>query len=111
MLKLTCYQCHNTFASEEESCPHCGAVRKENPAQTGVRLVQRFVKGAIFGGIIGVVFGVVASGLYILYGHLFLNLVAGFEWDTIKYFVLIALVCGILIGGLAKIVRPLLKED
>jgi len=111
MLKLTCYQCHNTFSDEEPFCPHCGAVRKENPAQAGMRMLQRFGKGALLGAIIGLGIGIIASGLYIVYGHVFKNLAAGFEWDSIKMFGGIGLVCGALIGGVAKIVRQLVKED
>jgi hypothetical protein len=111
MPKLTCYQCHNTFSDEEPFCPHCGAVRKENPAQAGIRLAQRFGKGALLGAIIGLGIGIIASGLRILYGHVFENLAAGFEWYTIKMFCGIGLVLGALIGGIAKIVRQLVKED
>ncbi len=111
MLKLTCYQCHNTFSDEEPFCPHCGAVRKENPAQAGLRLAQRFAKGALYGAVIGLGIAILVSGLYILYHHVFKDLVAGFEWTTIKMFGGIGLICGALIGGVAKIVRQLVRED
>jgi hypothetical protein len=111
MLKLTCYQCHNTFSDEEPFCPHCGAVRKENPAQAGMRLAQRFAKGALLGGIIGLGLAIIASGCYIVYGHVFKNLAHGFEWDTVKMYGGLGLVVGALIGGVAKIVRQLAKEE
>ncbi|HEV2950397.1 MAG TPA: hypothetical protein VGX70_23660 [Gemmataceae bacterium] len=111
MPKLTCYQCRNAFGYEEPFCPHCGAVRKENSAQAGIRLVQRFVKGAVMGAGFGVGFGLVASVVYIIYGHIFKSLAAGFELDTIKMLGGIGLVCGVLIGGVAKIVRDLVKEE
>ena len=111
MPKLTCYQCRNTFSDEEEFCPHCGAVRKENTAQAGIRMAQRFAKGAMLGAGIGAAIGLVVSILYIILGHIFMDLVKGFEWDAIKMLGGIGLVCGALIGGLAKIVRQLVKED
>jgi hypothetical protein len=111
MLNLTCYQCHKTFSDDEEFCPHCGAVRKENAAQAGLRLIQRFAKGAVLGAVIGLGIAIIASIGYIIYGHVFKNLVAGFELDTIKMFGGIGLVCGALIGGVAKIVRQLVRED
>jgi hypothetical protein len=111
MPKLTCYQCHNVFSDEEPFCPNCGAIRKTNPAQAGIRMVQRFGKGALIGAIIGLGVGFVASILYIVYGHVFKNLVAGFELDTIKMFCGIGLVCGALIGGLARIVREFVREE
>jgi hypothetical protein len=110
-MKLTCYQCHNTFSDEEPFCPHCGAVRKENPAQAGVRLVQRFAKGALFGAVIGGGIMLILSGAVIVYMFLFKNLQAGFVWDTIKMLGGIGVVCGALIGGLAKIVRQIAKEE
>lgn len=111
MAKLTCYQCHNTFSDEEPFCPQCGAVRKQNPAQLGLGLVQRFAKGAILGAGIGGGIGFAAAVLYIVYGRVFKNLAAGFEWDNIKTFGGIGLVLGALIGGVAKIVRLLAKEE
>lgn len=111
MAKLTCYQCHNTFSDEEPFCPHCGAVTKISTAQMGIGLVQRFVKGAILGAGIGIAVGLVASVGYIIYGHVFKNLAAGFELDSIKMFGGIGLVVGALIGGVAKIVRQLVKEE
>ncbi len=111
MPKLTCYQCRNAFGYEEPFCPHCGAVRKENPAQAGMRILQRFGRGAMLGAGIGAVVGLVASVLYIIYGHAFKSLAAGFELDTIKMLGGIGLVCGALIGGVTKIVRDLVKEE
>ena len=111
MPKLSCYQCHNAFAYEESFCPHCGAVRKDNAAQAGIRILQRFGKGAILGAGIGAAVGLVASVGYIIYGHTFKSLAAGFELDTIKMFCGIGLVCGVLIGGVAKIVREFVKEE
>jgi len=111
MLKLKCYQCHNSFADEDEFCPHCGAVRKENPAQAGMRLIQRFGRGALLGAVIGGGSGLVVSALVIIYDYLFRNLVRGFELDTIKFYGGIGLVVGTLLGGVAKIVRQLVRED
>ena len=111
MPKLTCYQCRNAFGYEEPFCPHCGAVRKENPAQAGIRILQRFGKGALTGAAIGAAIGLVSSILYIIYGHIFKSLAAGFELDTIKMLGGIGLVCGALIGGVAKIVRDLAREE
>ena len=110
-MKLTCYQCHKTFSDEEPFCPHCGAVRKENPAQAGLRLVQRFVKGAITGAIIGGGLMLIVSLLIIVYDYLFKNLAPGFVWDTIKIYGGIGLIAGVIIGGLAKIVRQIVKEE
>jgi len=110
-MKLTCYQCQKTFSDEEPFCPHCGAIRKENPAQAGVRLIQRFAKGALTGAIIGLVLGLVVSVLVIIHGYVFRNLVRGFELDVIKIYGGIGLICGALIGGLAKIVRQIVKEE
>ena len=110
-MKLTCYQCKNTFSDEEPFCPHCGAVRKENPAQAGIRLVQRFFKGALYGAVIGGGAMLMLSVVLIVYMFLFKNLQAGFVWDTIKMLGGIGVVCGALIGGLAKIVRQIAKEE
>jgi hypothetical protein len=110
-MKLTCYQCHNTFSDEEPFCPHCGAIRKENPAQAGVRLIQRFAKGAITGAIIGGGLMLMVSMLIIVYMYFFKNLAAGFVWDTIKIYGGIGLITGVIIGGLAKIVRQIVREE
>jgi len=110
-MKLTCYQCRNTFSDEEPFCPHCGAIRKENSAQAGVRLVQRFAKGAIIGTVIGGGVMLIVSILVITYMYLFKDLAAGFVWDTIKIYGGIGLISGAIIGGLAKIVRQLVKEE
>jgi hypothetical protein len=110
-MKLTCYQCKNTFSDEEPFCPHCGAVRKENPAQAGIRLVQRFVKGAMYGAAIGGGIGLILAGGVIVYMFLFKNLKSDYVWDNIKMLGGIGLVCGALIGGLAKIVRQVVKEE
>jgi len=59
MPKLTCYQCKNTFSDEEAFCPHCGAVRKENAAQAGIRMAQSFAKGSLLGAGIGAAAGLV----------------------------------------------------
>jgi len=111
LMKLTCYQCHNTFSDEEPFCPHCGAVRKENPAQAGLRMAQRFAKGAIIGTVIGGGLMLIVSLLVIVYMYLFKNLAAGFVWDTIKIYGGIGLISGAIIGGLAKIVRQIVKEE
>jgi len=110
-MKLTCYQCHNTFSDEEPFCPHCGAVRKENPAQAGLRMAQRFAKGALTGAVIGVGCMLIVSILMIVYLYLFTNFAAGFVWDTIKIYGGIGLISGAIIGGLAKIVRQIVKEE
>jgi hypothetical protein len=110
-MKLTCYQCHNAFSDEEPFCPHCGAIRKDNPAQAGLRLVQRFVKGAITGAIIGGGLMLIVSLLIIVYDYLFKNLAAGFVWDVIKIYGGLGLIAGAIIGGIAKIVRQMIKEE
>jgi hypothetical protein len=110
-MKLTCYQCHKTFSDEEPFCPHCGATRKENPAQAGLRLTQRFAKGALLGAVIGGGVMLIVSIFVIIYMYLFKNLAAGFVWDTIKIYGGIGLISGALIGGLAKIVRQIVKEE
>jgi hypothetical protein len=110
-MKLTCYQCHNTFSDEEPFCPHCGAVRKDNPAQAGLRLLQRFVKGAIAGAIIGGGLMLIVSTGIIVYMYLFKNLAPGFIWDTIKIYGGIGLISGTIIGGVARIVRQMIKEE
>ena|SRR5438128_1637604 len=110
-MNLTCYQCHKTFSDEEPFCPHCGAIRKENPAQAGVRILQKFVKGAILGAVVGGGGMLIISLLVIIYMAVFKNLVVGFVWDTVKMLGGIGLVCGALIGGLAKIVRLIVKEE
>ena len=53
----------------------------------------------------------IVSILMIVYLYLFKNLAAGFVWDTIKILGGIGLICGALIGGLAKIVRQIVKEE
>jgi len=110
-MKLTCYQCKNTFSDEEPFCPHCGAVRKDNPAQAGLRLVQRFVKGAITGAVIGGGLMLIVSLGIIVYMYLFKNLAAGFIWDTIKIYGGIGVIAGFILGGLAKTVRQIAKEE
>jgi hypothetical protein len=86
-------------------------VTKIGAAQMGIGLVQRFFKGALLGACLGAGLGLVASVVYIIYGHVFKNLAAGFEWDSIKMFGGIGIVVGALIGGVAKIVRQLVKEE
>ena len=110
-MKLTCYQCKNTFSDEEPFCPHCGAIRKDNPAQAGLRLVQRFAKGAILGAFIGGGLMLGVSLVIIVYKYLFKDLAAGFVWDTIKIYGGIGLIAGAIIGGIAKIVRQIIKEE
>jgi len=110
-MKLTCYQCKNTFSDEEPFCPHCGAIRKDNPAQAGLRLVQRFAKGAILGAFIGGGLMLGVSLVIIVYMYLFKDLAAGFVWDTIKIYGGIGLIAGAIIGGIAKIVRQIIKEE
>jgi hypothetical protein len=110
-MKLTCYQCHNTFSDEEPFCPHCGAIRKDNPAQACLRLIQRFAKGAITGAVIGGGLMLIVSLLIIVYNILFKNLAAGFIWDTIKIYGGIGVIAGFIIGGVAKIVRQIVREE
>ena len=110
-MKLTCYQCHNAFSDEEPFCPHCGATRKDNPAQAGLRLIQRFARGAIKGAFIGGGLMLIVSILIIVYMFLFKNLAPGYIWMTIKIYGGIGLISGALIGGIAKIVRQIAKEE
>ena len=110
MPKITCYQCHQPFTDLEPFCPHCGAVRKENPLQKTIRMARRGLIGGGIGAVVGFACALVLGIVFQL-----AKKPEGFWletlFQTVKTMALIGFVIGGALGAAVMVVRDMVREE